>query len=172
MSDNTSSLVQFLPITDTDLPRLNELSNMPEIAEHFETIPPVSIETTNVFWSYVQCGVISFWGIHANGKIIGGIGYYGMPAGTRLSHLVTFFLYIEPAYWGKGIGTKAILFLEEVVKKSGYLRMECMVTDSNPRAIRLYQQLGYEKEGLKKQAYWIDGRYRDLIIMGKVFPRP
>ena len=46
--------------------------------------------------------------------------------------------------------------------------MECMVADTNPHAIRLYQQLGYEMEGVKKQAFWINDTYKDLIIMGKV----
>ncbi|HWQ65788.1 MAG TPA: GNAT family N-acetyltransferase [Methanospirillum sp.] len=172
MPDSAVLQIQFLPLTEADLPRMNELANNPEIAEHFETIPPVSMESTQEFWSYIQSGIISFWAIHADGTIIGGAGYYAMPAGTRLSHIVTFFLYIEPAYWGRGIGRRVIAFLEEVVKKNGYIRMECMVANTNPRAIRLYQQSGYEKEGTKKQAYWIDGRYEDLIIMAKVFPHP
>jgi RimJ/RimL family protein N-acetyltransferase len=160
--------VQFIPIQESDLPRINELSNMPGIAEHFETIPPVSMKTTTIMWSYMQLGIISLWGIHAAGRIIGGAGFYITPPGTRLSHIATFFLYVEPAYWGKGIGTEAIRFLENEVKKRGYHRMECMVADTNPRAIKLYLQLGYEKEGVKKQAFRINDTYKDLVIMGKV----
>jgi putative acetyltransferase len=44
-----------------------------------------------------------------------------------------------------------------------------MVAATNPGAIRLYQRLGYETEGVKKQAFQIDDMYKDLIIMGKVF---
>jgi putative acetyltransferase len=164
-----SPSVQFLPVQETDLPRINELSNIPEIAEHFETIPPVSMKTTTIMWSYMQLGIISLWGIHTGGRIIGGAGFYIQPPGNRFSHIATFFLYIEPAYWGKGIGTEAIHFLETEVKKRGYRRMECMVADTNPHAIRLYQRLGYEREGVKKQAFRINDTYKDLIIMGKVF---
>jgi putative acetyltransferase len=161
--------VQFIPVTEADLPRINELSNIPEIAEHFETIPPVSMETTKALWSYIQSGIMSLWGIHADGRIIGGAGFYAQPPGTRLSHSATFFLYIEPAYWGQGIGTQAIRFLENEAKTRGYLRMDCMVAATNPGAIRLYQRLGYETEGVKKQAFQIDETYKDLVIMGKVF---
>jgi putative acetyltransferase len=161
--------VQFIPLTETDLPRINELSNIPKIAEHFESIPPVSMEATKALWSYIQGGIMSLWGIHADGRIIGGAGFYAQPPGTRISHSATFFLYIEPAYWGRGIGTEAIRFLENEVRNRGYLRMECMVAATNPGAIRLYQRLGYETEGVKKQAFQIDDMYKDLIIMGKVF---
>jgi L-phenylalanine/L-methionine N-acetyltransferase len=168
-SDPLSAPVEFLPITEPELVRINELSNIPEIAEHFEAIPPVSLETTEAMWSYILSGIVSLWGIHCNGRIIGAAGYYSQPSGTRISHAATFFLYIEPAYWGKGIGTLAIQFLESEAKKCGYLRMECMVADTNPRATGLYLKMGYQIEGTKKQAFWINNSYKDLIIMGKIF---
>ncbi|HOX36159.1 MAG TPA: GNAT family N-acetyltransferase [Methanoregulaceae archaeon] len=168
--DSLSLPIQFIPLRETELLRINELSNIPEIAEHFETIPPVPMETTNALWSYIQAGVMSLWGIHADGRIIGGAGFYAQPPGTRLSHAATFFLYIEPPFWGQGIGTRALRFLENEARGRGYLRMECMVAVTNPGAIRLYQRLGYEKEGVKKQAFRLKDSYEDLVIMGKIFP--
>lgn len=161
--------VRFIPLQETDLPRINEICNIPEIAEHFETIPPVTMKTTHIMWEYIKLGIIFLWSIQAEGRIIGGAGFYITPPGTRLSDTATFFLYVEPAYWGKGIGNAAIHFLETEVRNRGYHRMECQVADSNPRAIRLYERLGYEVEGRKKQAFRIDDTYYDLIVMGKVF---
>lgn len=161
--------VQFLPLGEDDLPRVNELANLPEIAEHFEQIPPVTMETTQTLWSYVQAGIASIWGIHLDGRIIGVAGFYGPPAGTRLSHSATFFLYVEPACWGRGIGTAAVSFLEKEARKKGYQRMECMVAGTNPRAVDLYRRLGYAVEGVKRQAFLIDDTYADLVLMGRVF---
>ncbi len=161
--------VVFLPLGEDDLPRVNELANLPEIAEHFETIPPVTMEATRTLWSYVQGGIASIWGIRLGGRIVGVAGFYGPPAGTRVSHSATFFLYVEPACWGRGIGSEAIRFLEDEARARGYRRLECMVTGTNPRAERLYRRLGYEREGVKRQAFAIDGRFEDLILMGKVF---
>lgn len=144
---------------------------MPEISEHFETIPPISMETTRTLWNYIQAGLVFLWGIHEDdekGRIIGGAGFYAQPPGTRLSYIATFFLYVDPAYWGKGIGKSAISFLEREVTDRGYHKMECMVADTNPRAARLYEQMGYLQEGRKKEAFFIDGRYEDLILMGKI----
>lgn len=168
-SAKESSSIQFIPMQETDLPRINALSNNPDIAAHFETIPPVPMSTTYAFWRNIQSGSVSFWGIHSEGEIIGGAGFYSYTPGTRLSHSATFFLYILPDHWRKGIGTKTISFLENEVQKRGYLRMECMVADTNLRAIRLYERSGFTREGVKKQAYLIGDQYVDLLIMGKVF---
>ncbi len=166
----TSPSVRFIPLQECELGRINELSNLPEIAEHFETIPPVPLEATKANWVYVQNGLMSIWGIHTDGKIIGGAGFYSQPPGTRLSHSAIFFLYIEKAYWGQGIGRMTVRFLEVEVKKRGFVRMECIVADTNPRAVRLYEKMGYQLEGVKKEAFLIDGKYTDLKLMGKVFP--
>jgi putative acetyltransferase len=112
--------------------------------------------------------MMAFWTIHRNRRIIGGAGFYSQPPGTRLSHAAMFFLYVEPAFQGRGIGTLAIRFLENEVKKRGFRRMECMVAGSNPRALSLYERLGYEKEGEKKQAFRIGDSYENLVIMGKI----
>ena len=166
--DPLSEPVWFLPLKEEELPRINELSNIPAIAQHFETIPPVSMEATRAMWSYIESGLMSLWGIHCNGRIIGGAGYYSQPPGTRLSHAATFFLYIEPAFQGMGIGTTAIQFLEKTAKERGFRRMECMVAGSNPRAISLYVKLGYEKEGEKKQAFFVNNSYENLILISKI----
>lgn len=168
---NSSGLpdLQFIPIQEADLPIINGFSNNPKLSEHFETIPPVSMESTYTFWRYILHGIASLWGIHLEGKIIGCAGFFNQPPGTRLSHSATFFLFIEPDHWGRGIGTEAMAFLEQVISGRGYLRMECMVTGTNLRAIRLYERSGFIREGLKKQAYLVDGQYVDLVIMGKVF---
>lgn len=168
MTELYSSSIQFIPLREVDLKRINELSNNPDISVHFETIPPVSMESTYAFWHFVQNGLVSLWGIHYNEQIIGGAGFYANPQGTRLSHVATFFLYLDPDFWGKGIGVSAMKFLETEIQNRGYLRMECMVAECNPRAIRLYQKMGFLHEGVKKQCYLIDNTYVDLIIMGKV----
>lgn len=160
--------IRFSPIQESDLERINELANMPDIADHFETIPPVSMETTRALWNYIQSGLVFLWGISEGEQIIGGAGFYAQPPGMRLSHIATFFLYLDPSYWGRGIGKSAIRFLEDEIKTRGYHKMECMVVDTNPRAISLYKRMGYLEEGRKREAFLIEGHYKDLLLMGKI----
>lgn len=168
MDRSFAHAIRFLPVRKTDLPRINELSNIPEIAEHFESIPPVTMETTQAMWSYIEAGIVSLWAIHSGEQIIGGAGFYAQPPGTRLSHAATFFLYLDPQFHGRGIGTEAIRFIEGEARTHGYHRIECMVADTNPRALHLYKRLGYAKEGTKKEAFLLGDTYRDLHILGKI----
>lgn len=91
-----STIIQYTPVQECDLERINELSNMPELAGHFETIPPVSMETTKNLYRQILSGIVSLWGIHEEERIIGGAGFFVYPPGTRLSHTATFFLFLEP----------------------------------------------------------------------------
>lgn len=172
VSDPSRVTVQLAPIQESELRRINELLNIPEIAAHFETIPPVSMDSTLVIWHYIQSGIVFLWGVHAEGRIVGGAGFYIQAPGTRLSHCATFFLYLEPVFQGRGIGRDIMQFLEDEAERRHLRRMECMVTETNLRAIRLYQQAGYVLEGVKKQAFLIDGQYQDLILMGKILKSP
>jgi putative acetyltransferase len=161
--------ISIVPVTEYDLEALNDLVNDPEISRYLELIPPVPFETTGAFWKYgLERGVL-LWSIKNREEIIGCSGLLPERPGTKLSHTTAFFLYIKPEYWGRGIGKRVIQHLEDEARERGYLRMECLVAATNLRAIRLYENLGYEREGSKKKAFWDDGRFTDLIMMGKVF---
>ena len=43
--------------------------------------------------------------------------------------------------------------------------MELLVHDFNQRAIRYYNKLGFSREGLKRQAFFINSDYHDTLIM-------
>lgn len=172
MPGDRSQLARFLPVTAGDLTRLNELANLPGIAEHFESIPPVPMESTQALWGHVQQGLVSLWTVRAVDGVVGGAGFYVQAPGTRLSHAATFFLYLDPAAWGQGIGTATLRFIEAEVRRRGFRRLDCMVAATNPRAIRLYQKEGFEVEGIRREAFCLDGRYEDLVLMGKILAGP
>jgi len=163
-----STFIQYVPVQESELERINELSNLPELAGHFETIPPVSMEATRNLYRQILNGIVSLWGIHLQERIIGGAGFFVYPPGTRLSHTANFCIFLEPDFWGKGIGRNSIEFLEDVIRSRGYIRMECIVVIQNTRAIRLYELMGFKREGIKEKAYLFDGEYTDLLIMGKI----
>ena len=72
----------------------------------------------------------------------------------------------EKNYWGKGYGTEAIeLLMEYAFKTLNLNRIELMVYDFNQRAIHCYEKLGFIREGLKRQAVFINGGYHDILIM-------
>jgi RimJ/RimL family protein N-acetyltransferase len=57
------------------------------------------------------------------------------------------------------------LALRDAFQK-GLQRVELDVMASNEKAIALYQKFGFQIEGRKRKARFIDGNYEDTIIMG------
>ena len=69
-------------------------------------------------------------------------------------------------YWGKGVGFAASKkILNYGFEDLNLNRIYLNVLKNNERAIKLYQKLGFVKEGIQKQAIYKNGCFHDLIIM-------
>jgi RimJ/RimL family protein N-acetyltransferase len=72
-----------------------------------------------------------------------------------------------PEFWSKGYGTFATIHLLSYAFIDLNLRRVYLhVFESNERAIRLYQKVGFVKEGLMRMSEYINGAYISLVIMG------
>jgi len=68
---------------------------------------------------------------------------------------------------GQGYGMEAVRLLQEFAFKDLNLhRVYLHVFSTNKAAIRLYEKVGFVREGLLRQAAYIDGRYVDVVVMG------
>lgn len=57
----------------------------------------------------------------------------------------------------------------EVWAKEHHLhRLELTVMRHNEKAISLYEKMGFELEGVRKQALYVDGIFVDEYYMGKI----
>lgn len=66
--------------------------------------------------------------------------------GSRHTHI--FLLYVAPEHRRKGIGTALMHHAEDWARARGDRQISLQVFRSNPRAVNLYQQLGYQTESL------------------------
>jgi len=91
--------------------------------------------------------------INQHRKYIGEIGYF-----------------LDEAYWGKGITTKAVALLEkEAFKKIGLRRIEILMRPENKASEKVAVKNSYQKEGLlKKYIKERDGKMYDCLIYSKV----
>lgn len=72
----------------------------------------------------------------------------------------------EQDYWGKGYGTDAMRTLLDIgLKWYGLHRIHLYVIAGNERAIRSYEKCGFQHEGRLREAMFVDGTYRDLLVM-------
>lgn len=68
--------------------------------------------------------------------------------------------------WGKGYGTEATMKLLQFAFEDRNLhRVYLHVFASNKPAIRIYEKAGFAREGLMRQAAYIDGKFIDIVLM-------
>lgn len=73
----------------------------------------------------------------------------------------------EPEYRGKGYGTDALqLLLRYAFDELNLYRVGLDVIATNTRAIRAYEKLGFQREGLMRGAVLRDGLRIDRVFMG------
>lgn len=67
---------------------------------------------------------------------------------------------------GKGIGTEALMVLQEFVfNRLNMNRLEIKVHSYNTRAHRCYLKSGFKEEGRLRQVFYIHGKYFDTIVL-------
>lgn len=66
---------------------------------------------------------------------------------------------------GKGVGRLAIQLLEAKLKQQGIPRIELGVFEFNTRALKLYQNLGYQEIGrIEDFTFWQDRMWNDIRL--------
>jgi RimJ/RimL family protein N-acetyltransferase len=77
---------------------------------------------------------------------------------------------IHPDYFGKGFGTKMMLEIIDFCKTKSISRIELSVDTKNEKAIRLYESVGFEKEGILRNYTFLKSKnkYIDEQIMSNL----
>ena len=72
----------------------------------------------------------------------------------------------DPAQWGRGYGTDATrVLLKFCFMELALNRVQLRVLSYNARAIRCYQKVGFQHEGVLREAMLRDGQYVDIVQM-------
>ena len=84
------------------------------------------------------------------------------------AHRGTLGMGIVPAWRGRGLGLRLVKAILEQARQAGFVRIEFDVHADNARAIALYEKVGFLREGVVRDAVFVDGEYRDSIAMAIV----
>ncbi|HEX9924439.1 MAG TPA: GNAT family protein [Anaerolineae bacterium] len=71
-------------------------------------------------------------------------------------------------YRGQGLGYRLLEATVNQALANGLTRIELEVFASNRAAIALYEKFGFEREGLKRKARYVDGSWDDFVMMALV----
>lgn len=84
----------------------------------------------------------------------------------RIAHNSEIAISVKREYWGIGIGGKVISELIKFAKESIIIKnISLGVRSDNHNAIKLYEKYGFEKVGVHKNYFNIEGKYYDEILM-------
>jgi len=73
---------------------------------------------------------------------------------------------------GIGLGSTALgLMIDHAWNDLGLHRIELSVFSDNQAAQRAYQKAGFVVEGIKREAAFVDGSWRDVVIMSQLNPK-
>jgi putative acetyltransferase len=100
-------------------------------------------------------------------KVVAMIGM-NVSRNPRLRHSASIGIMVHTDYQGKGIGTA--LFKKAIDLADNWLmlvRLELDAFVENEKAVKLYQSLGFQIEGIKKYAAVRNGQYADNYIMAR-----
>ena len=72
----------------------------------------------------------------------------------------------EKNAWGKGYGTEATaLVVHYAFRKLHLNRVQLQVYEHNLRGMRVYEKVGFRREGVLRQEHVYDGRFWDTVVM-------
>jgi diamine N-acetyltransferase len=97
-------------------------------------------------------------------KMIGSLAFDAIDWRTRAAEFGI--LIGDKSCWNQGYGTEAVrLLVGHGFRTLNLHRIFLHVYETNPRAIRAYQKVGFVEEGRERQAEFRGGRYIDVLRM-------
>jgi ribosomal protein S18 acetylase RimI-like enzyme len=98
-------------------------------------------------------------------------GYLRMKPASRLpenAHVVTISgLAVAPQARRAGVAAALLDAAAQEARARGATKLNLRVLGTNHAAMRLYEKHGFEREGVQRQEFLIDGRYVDDVLMAR-----
>lgn len=160
-------VVRLRAMEDGDIPRVNELFWDPGVQAGVGTNWPEPVAGTRAFVERARANADEvFLAIERleDDELLGACSLFDVHAGNRAA---TLGIWIARPFWDRGYGTDAVRVLcRFAFEEMNLRRVELGVFETNPRAKRAYERVGFREEGRRREALFIDGRYVDVVVMG------
>ena len=104
----------------------------------------------------------------AGNRVVGWCDIQPVPRDT-MAHSGVLGMGIIDGFRERGVGASLLRATLERARGRGLTRVELTVREDNRRAIALYRKFGFAREGLKRKAFRVDGKYYDVLSMAVLF---
>lgn len=155
------------PPRPEDAESLWTLRRMDGVYENTMGLPTNRLSQTEGFLAGLGPDDHQLVAVAPDGAALGLAGLQVCPGRRR--HVGTLGIYVRTDCQGQGIGTALLRALLDIADRWLLLvRVELDVFTDNESAIRLYERLGFEREGVLRKAAIRGGEYTDLLMMSRL----
>jgi RimJ/RimL family protein N-acetyltransferase len=163
------ALIRLRAREPEDEPLLYQWFNDPEVTQHLALRYPLSHQQEREFIDRVHAISYGHAGFAvetlAERRLIGGCDLLDTSPENRSAKLGI--AIGDKERWDGGYGTDTMRTLCRFGFEFMNLhRIELDVYTANERAIHVYQKVGFQVEGTRRQAMYKHGRYQDVLVMG------
>lgn len=161
--ESARAIVRIRPLERSDIPRTTEWINRPEISEIMGYLPVLTLENQLRWFNAVKEDKSRF--IFAicdvqSGEHIGNVGL-GLIDYVNRHGMLNIFI-AEPAMRGKGRGTAAVRqLLDFAFSRLNLNKVYLQTSERFVEAVKVYEKLGFNKDGVLREHYYLRGRYED-----------
>lgn len=143
------------------------VESLPTLLRH-DRIYSVAEEGT-FLRNFVERDNWMFFLAYEGSKIVGHLELSGgLHSQTR--HVANLGMSVIGPFRGRGIGTEMFSIAKAWALRAGILRIELEVFESNAAAIRLYDRLGFVRDGLRPDAVRTESGFESLVSMSIAVP--
>jgi RimJ/RimL family protein N-acetyltransferase len=162
--------IRLRAIEKDDLPRFVTWLNDPEVRHGLMLFLPLSLAEEEQWFENMlkrpaeQRPMVIEIKVDDKWQPIGNCGFDSINWRARAGELGLFIG--EKGYWNQGYGSEVMrLLLKHGFEALNLNRIALIVYANNPRAVRVYEKVGFVQEGVLRQAHYQDGEYIDVVTM-------
>lgn len=99
------------------------------------------------------------------------VGWFSLnPFSVRQAYrfVADFSLYVERAWRGRGVGARLLDAGIRLARRHGFHKLVLTMLPENEAARHLYRRYGFEPVGVFHEQGWVDGRWRDTLVMERI----
>jgi RimJ/RimL family protein N-acetyltransferase len=161
------TLVRLRAHEPDDIPALNDLINDPDVGEGLGMVMPQPLSGYQSFLETIRKdpSKATFVIERLVDRVpIGGCGFFAIETAQRTA---TMGIWLGRTYWDEGLGTDAVRTLcRFAFDHMNLQRIELTVFETNPRAKRAYEKVGFVVEGTRRRSEFAGGQHVDSFLMG------
>lgn len=160
--------INLRTIEEEDIEFLRDGVNHPEVRVYMGNRRPQNYENEEEFFEEQVCGedTVDLL-ISKDGERVGIISL--MSQGDDAEKLAEIGIWIHPQHHGNGYGTEASkLITDYAFGQLNYHKVYARAYQGNKASQRVWEKLGFDKEGVFKDHTFTQGEYKDVVYYGVV----